>query len=402
MPLNRCPICAATDAVEVYRRRAPLLTVKRLSDPGPDRFAELRLVACAACGHMRNAGYDPSFDEALYADGPLTNVPVDPSMVERLRDLIGWLELDGAAAPPDIVEIGCGSGHLSRILAPFARSVTVYEPNRSLTPAMLPEPSIRLISAPLPAEGAAGSADLIICRQVLEHLSDPAALMRSLRACLRPGGRAYLEVPDGDYVARHAAFMDIHPPHVQYFTRDGFVRAAAQAGFAPLKEQRIKDGHDFGVLFAAVDPQPDAPVPTADRALIDGLAAALTERIAVAAARLAALGPGIILYGATAQAQAFINSVDTAGRCAAVFDDTEALAGFALFDGRHVIPVTAPSAERLATAPAVVITAYLHDAAIAGKLRRSGFDGPILTIRPNSPGPRDYGLEPPAVSGIFR
>ncbi|QIG79744.1 class I SAM-dependent methyltransferase [Stakelama tenebrarum] len=39
-------------------------------------------------------------------------------------------------------------------------------------------------------------ADLATCAQVLEHVSDPAALVADIARLLRPGGMAYLEVPD--------------------------------------------------------------------------------------------------------------------------------------------------------------------------------------------------------------
>lgn len=38
--------------------------------------------------------------------------------------------------------------------------------------------------------------DLVTCAQVLEHVSDPAALVDDMILLLRPGGLLYLEVPD--------------------------------------------------------------------------------------------------------------------------------------------------------------------------------------------------------------
>jgi SAM-dependent methyltransferase len=37
-----------------------------------------------------------------------------------------------------------------------------------------------------------GSIDLVLCIQTIEHVSDPVALVRSIAAVLRPGGRLYL------------------------------------------------------------------------------------------------------------------------------------------------------------------------------------------------------------------
>lgn len=76
------------------------------------------------------------------------------------------------------------------------------------------------------------SLDIVVAFHVLEHLSDPKAFMADARLALKPGGRAFIEVPNlmcglktPDYV---------HPAHLTYFTPETLSRLARAAGFRIL------------------------------------------------------------------------------------------------------------------------------------------------------------------------
>lgn len=371
MPASACPVCGATGAPELFAAEVPV----RLLAPRPDaarrRFA---VAGCPACGHLWNPGFTAELYDALYGDVPLTNVPVHPSMAHRLVELTDWL---GEALPAGgrVVEVGGGSGHLARLLAARAGSVVVYEPCLALTKDMLPEANIRLVSAPFPAEGADTPADLVICRQVVEHLIDPLGMLRGIRASLSDGGHAYVEAPNAEYITRHAAVADLMLQHVQYFTPAGLAGLAASAGLHAVRRLDIKDGHDFGLLFRAGAPAAAA----AAGALPADLSVRLSARLATARAALARLPRPFAWYGATGQTHML------AGLCgggAVVLDDNPLNDGLVLSDGGAGLPVRRPSPEILAGLGAVVIGAYLHDLAIAERLRGLGFAGPVATARP--------------------
>jgi len=352
----------------------------QLFSSGSDRSdlrAPLDIVSCANCFHLYNQAFDDSLIPQLYGGVKLTNMPVHPSMLTRLAEVVQWLS-PALYAGGRVLEIGAGAGHLARLLAADARDVVVCEPCRSLDRSLLPEDNITLINDYFSPGLGVGTFRLVVCRQVIEHLSDPLAFVRSIRAALDADGWAYLEVPNADYILDHAAIFDFMIPHVQYFSRSGFERLLRQAGLESVRQVSIKNGHDFGVLARPIQ-GPSAPLPPApaDRlATASATFAALLERITA----LPDLGRAA-LYGANAHTQSFLELAGGATRFRQVFDDNEVLEGDFVCASTQAVPIVKLSESGLDGIERVVICAYLHDDVIAGRLRSAGFAGDIRTIR---------------------
>jgi len=230
--------------------------------------------------------------------------------------------------------------------------------------------------------------DAVVCRQVIEHVPEPAPFLAALRASLADDGIAYLEMPSADDILRRHSIVDFHYPHVHYYRRTEMELLLARAGFALAEVFDIKQGHDMGFLLrAAKTLAHEAPVSTGF--LPSEFAAALAKRRSRAAQRLAEISGPIALYGANAYAQALLGLYQQSTPFAAVFDDTASYAGRCVYGPAGEITIEPPSAERLAGMAAVVIAAYLHDAEIARKIAAMGFGGPVYTLRapaPDGPG----------------
>jgi SAM-dependent methyltransferase len=105
-------------------------------------------------------------------------------------DAVRWLAGD---EPCDVVDLGAGTGKLTRSLVAFGHRVTAVEPLeemlerlRGAVPGTI---AVRGSAETIPLPD--GSADVVTCAQAF-HWFDPAVALREMARVLRPGGRIAL------------------------------------------------------------------------------------------------------------------------------------------------------------------------------------------------------------------
>lgn len=165
--------------------------------------------------------------------------------------LIRWLtrrfldDLDAVLASvatqvesPRVLEVGCGEGEISRRLhARWEDVVALDLPDPGLRESWSEVPGPRFIHADaerLPFEE--GGYDVVVCVEVLEHLSDPAAGLSELARVAR-GGHLVLSVPReplfrmGNFLTgRHLAAFGNTPGHLNHWSSRGFLEFVESAG----------------------------------------------------------------------------------------------------------------------------------------------------------------------------
>lgn len=98
-----------------------------------------------------------------------------------------------------VLDLGCGGGLLSEALAKAGAKVTGID----LAPDLIKVAKLHRLesgvqvdyreqSAEALAEQAPGTFDAITCMEMLEHVPDPAAILRACATLLKPGGRLFL------------------------------------------------------------------------------------------------------------------------------------------------------------------------------------------------------------------
>jgi SAM-dependent methyltransferase len=151
-----------------------------------------------------------------------------------------------ASLPPSgggrrVLDVGCAGGYLGAILASRGYRVTGID-SPGAARAGFPG-SIELMEADLDLglPPLTGSFDFVICADVLEHLRQPALLLRDLRTVLATGGRLAASLPNsghayfrwnvltGRFPAHDRGLFD--RTHLHFYTWRGWRDLFHAAGF---------------------------------------------------------------------------------------------------------------------------------------------------------------------------
>lgn len=146
-----------------------------------------------------------------------------------------------------VLDIGCGAGGFAGQLKARDGSVEVWGIEMDAAAAaragevldrVLVGDALEVVAG-LPA----GRFDGVVMNDVLEHLPDPAALLRALRPALKPGAVLVASIPNVRYffnvvdlaVRGRWDYTDegiLDRTHLRFFTRSSMVRLFAEAGYA--------------------------------------------------------------------------------------------------------------------------------------------------------------------------
>ena len=163
---------------------------------------------------------------------------------ERLRFYEDVADACVPLAPRTVIDVGCGTGHLlqrldDRLSLDQVAGIDFSGGAVERARALLPHADIR--QADLYTISPPERYVLVVCTEVLEHVSNPAGAMRVLVSLTGDGGSVVATVPDGE--------QDDWVGHVNFWTVpefEGFL-----ASFGSARVQRIDGGRS---LLAVLTP----------------------------------------------------------------------------------------------------------------------------------------------------
>ena len=134
-----------------------------------------------------------------------------------------------------ILEIGSGTGNLTRHLVPRERYVAtdvnpLYLSALENLTADRPYLSAHYTDVTQPASypNVEGGFDTVVCLNVIEHVDDDRRSLENIRSVLSADGRAIVLVPSGPW---NLGSLDEVLGHVRRYTEESLRRLAAEAGF---------------------------------------------------------------------------------------------------------------------------------------------------------------------------
>jgi SAM-dependent methyltransferase len=208
---------------------------------------------------------------------------LNPAQAYRRKLVFGLLDLAGAKQPVRVLELGSGQGD-------FLRDLSAAHPQIEIAGLELSATGVEIAARKVPngrffqcdmsrpitlPPGLAGWATHAVCSEVLEHVDDPAVVLRNVRPLFAPGCRLVITVPGGPMSA-----FDHHIGHRRHFTTALLRQVVEEAGLTP----DIVRGEGFPffnlyrlfvvargkALIADVDQAEGRPLPLAARVAMRG------------------------------------------------------------------------------------------------------------------------------------
>jgi len=163
--------------------------------------------------------------------------------IEHRDRLRAFTELIGRPSG-SILDIGCGGAWLLRHAAASGWQVQGIEPSRAMWERARRRAPVLLGMFPEVDLGGR-RFDVVNLKLVMEHVPDPARLLREVRQALTPDGVVCIEVPN-DFNRLQAAvrrrydktaWWVSYPAHLNYFTFDSLERLLVRTGYEPLRRE---------------------------------------------------------------------------------------------------------------------------------------------------------------------
>lgn len=249
--MTRCAACGAAGLVahlEVAGDAGPDGLI-----PTTDRFgtALADIVRCTACGHRQT---EPMPADAVlqsaYADAASEDyVAEEDGQRETARRALADIEaqLTPVPIPPDnggprhrtLLDLGCWVGFLLAEAQERGWEATGVEPSQFASAFARDRLGLDVRTGDLfTTELPQHHFDAIVMGDVLEHLPRPGEALDRMAELLRPGGIAWMALPDaGSVVARglRSRWWSVIPTHVQFFTRGSLRTLLDRHGWTVLE-----------------------------------------------------------------------------------------------------------------------------------------------------------------------
>lgn len=221
--MNQCRLCENQDLTNLINFGEHPIAHRFLETPNQDEYThKVDLAFCESCGLIQLVNPIPA--EELYTNYfCLTSWKPQPHM-PRLCELIKGLE--GVTKSSKILEVGCNNGVFIESLKAFGfENILGVEPAQDAYNGAKNK-GFDVIDGYFTEELASeiildfGKCDLLIIRQVLEHITDLEVFGRAIRAVLHDNSFVLIEVPNFNFSLNEADYTAIWEEHVNYFTFD--------------------------------------------------------------------------------------------------------------------------------------------------------------------------------------
>jgi SAM-dependent methyltransferase len=166
---------------------------------------------------------------SLTGERTLPDVPAENYWYRRHLVVYRWIAQRCGGL--DVVDMACGEGYGTAVLAERAARVTGVDANPdAFEHARLKytRPGVRFVRDLV--ETYSEPCDAVVFLQTIEHVQNPGEILDHLRSMLRPGGTAYVSTPNVLTLAPEGAEKSGNPWHVKEYRAEEF-RSLCEGSF---------------------------------------------------------------------------------------------------------------------------------------------------------------------------
>ena len=214
------------------------------------------MVQCQSCGHVYQNPRPPlSLSHRLYPQNYYTltgrHTQKSSRLIAMAKKIVTDRRLDffqrQLSLGCNLLEIGCGDGDLLINLKrhyPLSQFTGIDLALSDATKTRCKNQGIRLIKSSVETISLPKKTyDIIIMNQVIEHLWEPALVLKKLHRLLKKGGHLSIETPNLDGYDRKI-FSDYwggyyYPRHLNLFSGSSLTRLLDQTGYRVIMQKKL-------------------------------------------------------------------------------------------------------------------------------------------------------------------
>jgi SAM-dependent methyltransferase len=340
---DHCRLCHSTNLRPVIDLgQMPIAHRLRHSRDEQDDRYPFEVLACGECGLPQIV--KPIDPDILYRqfNYNFSSWKPEPHQVDELDTIAKF------SSHQSVFEIGCNDGlFMDRLRERGAKILVGVEPN-PVSGKIARERGIKvyadMISPSLchDAVAEAGKFDLVVSRQVLEHIVDFENFFDCVKIALSDDGLLFIDVPDFAPGSTAGDLSVLWEEHVSYFTEPTLLALLARHGFEAVSVKKYNfSGGSLAIAArrAAHDMTPP-PAPAGVGERFGQRAREYGARLRPILAKARANGAEIAIYGAGCRACTFTNAHELADLVDPSVDDQKERQG--LFLPGTGIPIRSP------------------------------------------------------------
>lgn len=167
---------------------------------------------------------------ALTGERTLPDVPAENYWYRRHLAVYEWIGARVIGAR--VLDMACGEGYGAEVLSRGAAAVVGVDGNPEAhehARLRYRRENLRFELGAVQTWGEPGAHDAVVFLQTIEHVEDPAAVLRHLRSLLAPGGVAYVSTPNLLTLAPPGAAKSDNPWHLREYRAQEFARLCRDA-----------------------------------------------------------------------------------------------------------------------------------------------------------------------------